>query len=630
MKMDRNAQQMKDWCKCVTTVQQRTDELSLLPQQQLGAEAFEELCTALEKLQVAEEELKVQEELASARTRVEAERQRYRDFFESAPDAYLVSDVAGTIREANCAAAGLFNVERKFLIGKPLINYILHAERQAFRSKLNQLCKKNLRQEWELRVCPCQGAAFDAALSLSTVHDAEGKLVALRWLLRDITLRKQTEAALQERTSLLQQALDFEAMLKRITDKVRDSLDENQVLQTAVQELSLVPGVSCCNTALYNLDQGISTISCEYATSIPAEQVRVVQIANLPEIYQQLFAGQYFQFCSIIPNPIRGRVALLVCPIFDDQGVLGDLCLINQQEHVFNELEIRLVQQVANQCAIAIRQARLYQASLAQVKELEKLNYLKDDFLSTVSHELRTPVSNMKIAIHMLKNAVEGKDRNRYLQILENECTREIELINDLLDLQHLEANSYLIARDIISLQDWLPSIIESFRLRMQERQQLLRVELPPLLQSLIADRTSLGRVLVELLNNAYKYTHSGGEIVLRVCQDKECWQKELPKPPNLCPECSDRSGNPQVASQGNETVITFTISNEASIPDSELPRIFDKLYRIPKSDPWKQGGTGLGLALVQKLVTQMSGTIQAESSRGWTTFTVQLPNCLD
>ncbi len=70
-----------------------------------------------------------------------------------------------------------------------------------------------------------------------------------------------------------------------------------------------------------------------------------------------------------------------------------------------------------------------------------------------------------------------------------------------------------------------------------------------------------------------------------------------------------------------------LTISNSAEIPAAELPRIFEKFYRVPKADPWKQGGTGLGLALVQKLVSRLQGTIEVESSRGWTTFTVELPN---
>jgi signal transduction histidine kinase len=137
---------------------------------------------------------------------------------------------------------------------------------------------------------------------------------------------------------------------------------------------------------------------------------------------------------------------------------LGDIWLFKQRGDAFNDLEIRLVQQVANHCAIAIRQARLFQASLTQVEELERLDQLKNDFLSTVSHELRTPMSNIKMAMEMLGITL-GQGRaispeqalpeaqqteaqqsrvNRYFQILHDECDREIGLLNDLLDVQEL------------------------------------------------------------------------------------------------------------------------------------------------------------------------------------------------
>lgn len=238
---------------------------------------------------------------------------------------------------------------------------------------------------------------------------------------RDITERKQAEKALQqlntdldyqvqERTAQLQQALDFEATLKRITDKVRDSLDESQILQTVVQELALVLDIICCDTALYNLVDCTSTICYEYTVEddegtlkTPSSIGRVVQMADVPDVYRQLLQGQYFQYCDLTLDPIRSQVAVLSCPIVDDRGVLGDLWLFNHKNDAFDELELRLVQQVANHCAIAIRQARLYQTATAQVESLEKLNQLKDDFLSTVSHELRTPITNMKMALQMLK-----------------------------------------------------------------------------------------------------------------------------------------------------------------------------------------------------------------------------------
>ncbi|HEY9642321.1 MAG TPA: PAS domain-containing sensor histidine kinase [Coleofasciculaceae cyanobacterium] len=417
-------------------------------------------------------------------------------------------------------------------------------------------------------------------------------------------LNDDLESEVQARTAQLQLAFEFEATLKRMTDRVRDSLDEDLILQAAVQELATVIGVSCCNASLYDTEQGTSTTCYEYTHSMSPYQGRVSKFSTVPELYDQLLKGQYFQFCSLVPNPERGLVAMLACPILDDQDVIGDLWLINHKNYAFNDQDIRLVQQVANQCAIAIRQARLYEASQSQVKELEHLNQLKDDFLSTVSHELRTPLSNMKMAIHMLRNAPPSARRDRYMEILEAECTRETELINDLLDLQRLENDCYTLTFEPINLDSWLPEIIAPFRSRAQSRQQTIAIELPEHISTVMSDRKSLERILAELFNNACKYTRPGGAITL-------CIESNL-----------DNTGGLILASP----TITFKVSNQAEIPEAELPRMFEKFYRIPKSDPWQQGGTGLGLALIKKLVETLYGSIEAKSGNGWTTLAVQLP----
>ncbi|MBD2002981.1 MULTISPECIES: GAF domain-containing protein [Cyanophyceae] len=426
-------------------------------------------------------------------------------------------------------------------------------------------------------------------------------------------LNSDLERQVQERTAQLQQALKFEAMLKRITDKVRDSLDENQILQTAVQELAIGLEVGYCGTALYNLEEATSTICQEYPTSLPSHQNYAVQMAAFTEIYSNLLQGQYLQFCQLdskLTNPIPSHVAALACPIFDNQGVLGNLWLLHHQEYLFNELEIRLVRQVANQCAIAIRQARLYQATLVQVKELEKVNQLKDDFLSTVSHELRTPISNMKMAIEMLEDIIiltnnsfgnstaENPDNSQsiiYLEMLNDECEREINLINDLLQLQQVKAGLYPLERIDIELQHWIPYVMEPFEQRTKNQQQILQVEISKELPILYSDAFSLERIITELVNNACKYTPPGEKITVAVRE---------------------------VAG-----MIQISVSNSGiEIPESELPRVFDQFYRIPSNDRWKHGGTGLGLALVQKLITYLGGSIQVESKSGNTCFLVELP----
>ncbi len=416
-------------------------------------------------------------------------------------------------------------------------------------------------------------------------------------------LNANLERQVQARTAQLRLAFEFEATLKRITDRVRDSLDEAQILQTAVQELTRVIGVKSCSAALYDLDKGISTICYEYTTSISPTLGQVVQMTTLSEVYTQLLKGECFQFCSIVAKSVAGQVAKLVCPILDNQGVLGDLWLINHTYYAFAEQDIRLVQQVANQCAIAIRQARLYQAAQAQVEELEKLNHLKDDFLSTVSHELRTPVCNIKMAAQMLEIVLtqigvfdaHPNTAARYFQILQDECQREISLINNLLDLSRLEAGTEPLMLTTIDPRIWILSIAEPFAQRTELQQQKLQLNIPAKLPALTTDLSDLERILTEVLNNACKYTPPEGTITL--------------------------------SAQATADSLQVSVSNTGiEIPHSELTRIFDKFYRIPNNDPWKHGGIGLGLALVKKLVEHLKGTIQAKSDRTQTTFTLEFP----
>jgi signal transduction histidine kinase len=418
-------------------------------------------------------------------------------------------------------------------------------------------------------------------------------------------LNASLEYQVQERTAQLQQAFDFAAMLKRIADKVRDSLDEHQILQTAVQELALGLHINRCNTGLYDINRATSTVGYEYSLTMPAAKEYVVQMASFPEGYRQLLQGQHFQFCPLLPDPVHGQSTILCCPIFDAQEVLGDLWLFNQPNYTFNELQIRLVQQVANQCAIALRQARLYKAAQAQVEVLEKLNSLKDDFLSTVSHELRTPVSNMKMAIRMLEILMKPEEMSReqrskathYLQILHKECQREISLIEDLLDLQRLESGKQPLVLETIQLELWLPQLVRSFQERAQAQQQTLLLDLPDeKLPPLVSEISSLERILTELLNNACKYTPAGEQIIVSV--------------------------------RAHPSRMQLTVSNSGTeIPASELSHIFDKFYRVTSADPWKQAGTGLGLALVHRLTEHLSGNIRVESAAGQTAFTVELPN---
>lgn len=250
----------------------------------------------------------------------------------------------------------------------------------------------------------------------------------------------------------------------------------------------------------------------------------------------------------------------------------------------------------------------------SQMAELQEINQIKDDFLNTVSHELRTPLTNIKMAIRMLELTLDQRDNSalvsesdsnptvRYLKILRDQCDRQASLVNDLLDLQRLNANAYTIDLSTIYLQRFLPEIVENFQARAQAQQQTLQVDVAPDLPPVITDATGLSRVITELVNNAIKYTPANERITVTV-------QLLEQTPPSSTP------------------IVQFQIANSGiEIPPTELPRIFDQFYRVLNADRWRQGGTGLGLTLIKKLVNHLGGSIHVTSDAQQTCFTVELP----
>lgn len=527
-----------------------------------------------------------------------------------------ITDAQGVIQYVNDRFCQISQYSRAELLGKThqIVNSGYHS--QSFFQSFWATISQGKVWQGEIQNRAKDGSFYWVDATIIPMLDQQGNIQQYLAIRFDITQRKQTELELQhlnnrleelieERTARLQQSLDFEATLKRITDKVRDSLDEGQILQTAVEELAQGLGANACYAALYDLKEGSSKICYEFNPSIFSTRGQTSLMSEEPHIYQMLLQGECLQFCNLERHPIRGRVTLLVCPLLDEQEVVGNLGLVIDKEYAFREQEVRLVQQVANQCAIALRQAHLYEKAQAQVKMLEQVNWLKDDFLSTVSHELRTPVSNMKLSIHMLELIVRQTatddekwvKANQYLKILKQECEREISLINDLLDLQQLEIGQRSLVITTTDVKPWLVELLSSFEQRAQERQLNLQLKisdaaLPPLM----TDLPTLERVLSELVNNACKYTPPHQEITLRV--------SALP------------------------AAMQFVVQNSGvEIPLDEIPRLFDKFYRVPNADPWKQGGTGLGLALVQRLVHHLDGTIAVQSNDGQTEFIVEIPN---
>lgn len=255
-------------------------------------------------------------------------------------------------------------------------------------------------------------------------------------------------------------------------------------------------------------------------------------------------------------------------------------------------------------------QAKLYEKTRQQVDQLRRLNQLKDEFLSTMSHELRTPLTSMTLAIRMLRQpGLSDERRDKYLDILEQQCLQETNLINDLLTLQQLESQASRIQVQKIDLKNLIHDLQQGSQLHWATKGLKLAVDLPGRALKLETDFDSLNRILQELLTNAGKYSDPETTVFLRASYQPD---RNIPQ-------------------------IVLSLTNTgAGISPEELPHIFDKFRRGAGVTQQAIAGTGLGLALVKCLVQHLNGTITVTShplghTPAWETcFTLTLPQQFD
>jgi signal transduction histidine kinase len=190
------------------------------------------------------------------------------------------------------------------------------------------------------------------------------------------------------------------------------------------------------------------------------------------------------------------------------------------------------------------------------------------------------------------------------MAILRDQCNQELDLVNNLLELQQLEAEARPLEWVAIHPSEWLSQGVAAFQERAQSREQHLQVLASPDLPAIVSDLELLTRILTELLTNACKYTPPNGTITVSAELERRAERED-----------------------STIQLIQMRVCNTGvEIAADELPRIFDRFYRIATTDRWQQGGTGLGLGLVKKSVAYLGGYIWAESSAGETRFIIELP----
>jgi two-component system, OmpR family, phosphate regulon sensor histidine kinase PhoR len=235
---------------------------------------------------------------------------------------------------------------------------------------------------------------------------------------------------------------------------------------------------------------------------------------------------------------------------------------------------------------------------ITRLKELERV---RQDFVANVSHELRTPLTTIKgYAETLLEGALQEEVATQFVQVIKRHTDRLTKIVEDLLTLSKIESKEFQLRSENVLVIGVIDDAID-FVKEMSERKRIpiRKNDISPSL-SVRADRDYLEQVLINLLDNAIKYSHEGGEIAIS-------------------------------ATENDRKEVEFSVrDNGSGIPKEDLARIFERFYRVDRGRSQELGGTGLGLSIVKHLVQAHGGRVWAESQLGeGSTFYFALPGSI-
>jgi signal transduction histidine kinase len=326
----------------------------------------------------------------------------------------------------------------------------------------------------------------------------------------------------------------------------------------------------------------------------------------------------------------EGYRALLSVPLLRDGRVIGTIAVARKNAGAFAERFVDLLTTFADQTSIALEHARLFQQLKEKATQLEAVSRHKSQFLASMSHELRTPLNAIigfsEVLLDPSLGALTDAEREEFLTNILTSGKHLLRLINDVLDLSKVEAGKMELQREPVSLAETVEGVLGTVKALATRKRIHVRSEVQPELGPVHADAARLKQILYNLLSNAIKFTPEEGQVIVAA--------RRVETLQNL--RGAEAHGNEGPA--GNAPVRHSAPAPprflEVSVTDTGIgispehqERVFEEFEQVPDRARPPQEGTGLGLALVRKLVQMHGGTIRVTSALGQgSTFAFTMP----
>jgi PAS domain S-box-containing protein len=494
------------------------------------------------------------------------------------------------------------------------------ADRAKVLSRIQESIERRTDYRIEYRIVKPDGTLAWLEARARLTLDDEGQPERLVGVCMDVTARKYAEERLRDEGRILE-------LLNRTGTVLAAKLEMRELLQAITDATTELSGAEFGAFFYNTTDENGDSYLLHTLSGAPLEAFERFGQPRATPLFGPTFRGEppirsddvtrdprYGQWA---PNhgmpsghlPVRSYLGLPV--IMRSGEVVGGLFFGHPQVGVFTERTERIVAGIAAQAAVAIDNARLYEAAQKAAEErsgllaseraaraeAERANGMKDDFLATLSHELRTPLNSILGWAQVLKEGASEADMQRGFEAVERNARVQAQLIEDLLDMSRITAGTVRLDIQPVDPIPIIEAALDTVRPAAQAKQIRVEKLFDPAAGPIYGDPSRLQQVVWNLLSNAIKFTPKSGKV--------------------------------QVVLERVNSHIEISVADTGiGIREEFLPFVFDRFRQADASTTRKSGGLGLGLAIVKSLVELHGGSVRVKSAgKGLgTSFSVHLP----
>jgi len=546
---------------------------------------------------------------------------KYRALFEESRDAIFVTDQWGRVVDMNRATLELFGYPSSAILATDFRLSFFKPDDLARMERI--LDETGSVRDFEALLYRHDGAMMDCLITAVLRLGAGGERMGYQGIVRDVSAQRRADAELRRHREHLEELVaERTAAMQTLIDIGRElssTLDLTHLFEMVAKQTARLMYAENMFIALYDSEKH----EVEFVLSLNQEEVitGTRRSADIGLVGHILHHREPLLLHSAVPGAARQlghevighkAAAWLGVPMLASGRILGVIAVQHYSDSdMYTQEDAALLQSVANYAAIALDNARLYLSAEGARKvaeeareAAEEASRTKSAFLATMSHEIRTPMNGVIGMTSLLLDTALTSEQREFTETIRASGEALLTIINDILDFSKIEAGRMELDNHPFDVRECIESALDMLSASAAEKGLEMACFIDPQAPlAIVGDVTRLRQILINLLNNAIKFTNAG-EVVVSL-------EARLVGVADVAPEIAEISRVPQY-------LLHFSVKDTGiGIPAERMGRLFQSFSQVDSSMSRKYGGTGLGLVISKRLAELMGGTMWAESEEG-------------